>query len=232
VISHKSPESGIAERTAQVRAPLLVCLLAILVPLIAGGTTDLNNSNVFVTGHALPAAIAPFTIGDFDGDRVPDVASVELVSSNSSGANYIIQLQFGSGEKRSICLTTPWGDLRIVARDVNGDRLPDLIISSAWTAEPYAVLINGGNRTFSKVDPSSAQALPRNSKQRLSRPRPQPPETARTSRLSAKRGIAKTKCIGHSRTTKGLVHRPDSVAIRCPLLVSLPGHAPPAPALF
>lgn len=232
VISHKSPESGIAERTAEVHAPRFVCLLAILGPLIAGGTTHSNNPNVFVASHAFPAAIEPFAIDDLDGDRVPDVATVQLVSSNSSGTNYIIQLQFGSGKRRSICLTTPWGDVRIVARGVKGDRIPDLIISSAWTEEPYAVLINDGNGAFSTVDPPSVQTLPRKSKQRLSLPRPQPSETAPTSLPSAEQGFAKTKCIGHPRTTKGLVHRPDSVSIRCPLLVSLPGHAPPAPALL
>ena len=232
MISHKSPESGIAERTAQVHAPLFVCLLAILGPLIAGGTTRSHNSNVFVARHGFPAAIEPFAIGDFDGDRVPDVATVQLLSSNSSGTNYIIQLQFGSGKRRSVYLTTPWGDVRIVARDVNDDRIADLIVSSAWTEEPYAVLINDGNGAFSTVDPPSVQTLPRKSKQRLSWPRPQPPETAATSPPSAARGFAKTKCIGHPRTTKGSVHRPDSVSIRCPLLVSLPGHAPPASALL
>lgn len=232
MISHKSPESRIAERTAQVHAPVFVCPLVILGLLIAGGTTRSNNLNVFVAGHGPPAAIEHFAIDDFDGDRVPDVATVQLVSSNSSGANYIIQLQFGSGKRRSICLTTPWGDVRIVARDVNDDRIPDLIISSAWTEERYAVLINDGNGAFSTVDPPSVQTLPRKCKQRLSWPRPQPSETAATSLPSAARGFAKTKCIGYFRTTKGLVHRTDSVSTRCPLLVSLPGHAPPTRALL
>ena len=232
VISRKSLKTRIAERTEQVHAPRFVCLLVLLGVLIGSGTTRSHNSNVFVAGYGLPVAIDPFAIDDFDGDLAPDIASVEPVSDNSEGTTYIIQLQFGSGKRRSICLTAPWRDVRIVARDVSGDRMPDLIISSAWTEEPYAVLINEGNGAFSTVDPSSVQRLPRKSKQRLSWPHPQPSETAAASLPSAERGFAKTRCIGLSRTTKDLVHRPDSFSIRCPLLVSLPGHAPPTPALF
>ena len=231
-MSRKSLKTRVDERSGQGHAPLFVCLLAVLSILIGGGTTRSNNSSVFVARYRLPAAIDPFAIDDFDGDLAPDVASVQPVSSNSSGTNYIIQLQFGSGKKRSICLTAPWGDVQIVARYVNGDRIPDLIISSAWTEGPYAVLINGGNGTFSTVDPSSVQALHRKSKRRWSWPRPQPSETAATSPPSAERDFAKAKWIGHPRAAKGLVHRPDTASTRCPLLVSLPGHAPPTPALL
>lgn len=210
---------------------MFVCLLALLGVLIGGGTTRSNNSNVFVARYGLPAAIAPFAIDDFDGDPAPDIASVQPVSSNSAGTNYIIQLQFGSGERRSICLTAPRGDVQIVARDVNGDRIPDLIISSAWTEEPYAVLINDGNGVFSTVDPSSVQALHRKSKQRLSWPR-QASKIDVSSPPSAERRFTKAKSIRHSRPAKGLVHRPDCVSVRCPLLVSSPGHAPPTRALL
>jgi hypothetical protein len=232
VISSKSRESRIAERTGQVHAPLFVCLLVLLGLLLGGGTARSNNSNVFVAGHALPAAMDPFAIDDFDGDLAPDIASVQPISSNSSGTSYLIQLQFGSGKRLSIRLTAPWGDVRIVARDVNGDRIPDLIISSGLTEEPYAVLINDGNGAFSRVDLSAVLALHLKSKQRLSWPRPQPSETAATSPPSAERDFAKAKWIGRPRARKGLVHRPDSVSIHCPLLVSLPGHAPPTPALL
>ena len=232
MVTPKSPQSRITERTGQVHAPPFVCLLALLGLLIGGATTRSNNSSVFVVGYALPAAIESFAIDDFDGDLAPDIASVQPISNNSSGTNFIVQLHFGSGKRRSICLTAPWGDARVVARDVNGDRIPDLIISSEWTEQPYAVLINDGNGGFSTVDPSSVQTLARKSKHRLSGPRTQPSETAATSPPSAERGFAKTKCIGHSRPTKGLVHRADSVSIPCPLLVSLPAHAPPTPALL
>lgn len=228
-MSRKSLQTRGAEGCGQVCPARFVSPLTLLGLLISGATRRSNNSKV--AGDTLPVPIDPFAIDDFDGDLAPDIASVHPVSSNFSGTNHIVQLEFGSGKRRSICLTAHWGDVRIVARDVNSDRIPDLIIASAWTEEPYAALINDGKRGFSRVDPSSVQALHWQSTQRLSRPRPQPSETAATSLPSAERGFAKAKCIGHSRK-KGFVHRPDSVSVRCPLLVSLPGHAPPTPVLL
>jgi hypothetical protein len=222
-----------AERTGPVLVGLFVSLFALLGVLIAPANTRASDSQVFAAGHGLPAAIRAFAIDDFDGDRAPDTASVQPVSSTSSGTNYMVQLQFGSGERRSISLSlaarSP--DVRIVARDVNGDRIPDLIITSGWTEDPYAVLINDGKGVFSLVDPSLVQALPWESKQSLSCPRPQLSETAARSPSFGERGCAKTKCTGHTCSTKRLVHRPNSILVRCPLLVSLPGHAPPRPAL-
>lgn len=226
MISRKARESQIAERTGQVHVGLFVCLLALLGLLIGGANTRANDSKVFA--HGPLAANETFAIDDFDRDLAPDIASVQPVSSDSAGSNYIVQLQFGSGERRSICLPGHGRDLRIVARDVNGDRIPDLILSSASGEEPYTVLINEGNGAFSPVDPSSVQALSRESKPSLSYPRSQPSETAATSPTSAEWGFGKTKCTGHTCTTKRLVYLPNSILVRCPLLVSLPGHAPPA----
>ena len=228
MISLESRESRIAKRTGQVHVGLFVCVLALLGLLLGGGNTHADDSRVFAGGHGFLAANDTFAIDDFDGDLAPDIASVRPVSSGSSGSNYLVQLQFRSGKRRSICLAAHGRDVRIVARDVNGDRIPDLIISSAWSEEPYAVLINEGKGAFSPVDPSSAQALSRESKQSLGCPRPQPLETAATSPSSGERGFAKAKCTGHTYSTKRLVYLPNSILVRCPLLVSLPGHAPPA----
>ena len=231
MISRESQEVRIAERTGLVHGEVFVCLLALLGLLIRGGNTRANDSQVFAAGHGLPAAMDTFAIDDFDEGFAPDIASVQPVSSNSSGTNYIVQLQFGSGERRSICLAAHWRDVRIVARDVNGDRIPDLIISSAWSEGPHAALINEGNGAYSPVDPSSVQALSRESKQSLNWPRPQASEPAARSPFSGERGCTKTKRTGHTCSTKRLVYRPNSILVRCPLLVSLPGHAPPRPAL-
>jgi len=151
VISPESQESRISERTGQVHVALFVCLLALLGPLIGGANTRANDSQGFAAGHGLLAANDRFAIDDFDGDLAPDIAIVQPVSSNSSGTKYIVQLQFGSGQRRSICLAAHWRDVRIVARDVNGDRIPNLILSSAWSEEPYAVLTNEGNSAFHRL---------------------------------------------------------------------------------
>jgi len=227
VISRKPRESRIADRTGQVHVGLFVCLLALLGLFIGGGNTHADDSRVFAAGHGFLAANDTFAIDDFDGDLAPDIASVQSVSSDSSGWNYLVQLQFGSGERRSIWLASYGRDVRIVARDVNGDGIPDLIIRSAWSEEPYAVLINEGNGAFSPVDPSSVQALSE-SRRSLGCPRPRPSETAATPPSSGERGFAKTKCTGHTCSTKRSVYQRNSILVRCPLLVSLPGHAPPA----
>ena len=231
VISPESQESRISERTGQVHVALFVCLLALLGPLIGGANTRANDSQGFAAGHGLLAANDRFAIDDFDGDLAPDIAIVQPVSSNSSGTNYIVQLQFGSGQRRSICLAAHWRDVRIVARDVNGDRIPNLILSSAWSEEPYAVLTNEGNSAFHRL----IHLQLKHSLGNLSRvsigPDHGPSETAATSPSYGERDCAKTKCIGDTCSTKRFVYRPNSILVRCPLLVSLPGRAPPRPAL-
>lgn len=216
MISRKSRESRVAELAAQVHLAWFVCLLALLGLLFGGATTRSNRSKVFVAGHG------PAALDDFDGDFAPDSASIRPIASNSPGVYRVVQLQFSSGKRRSIRLVGRSGDVRIVARDVNGDR-------SAWTEEPCAVLINDGSGAFSPVDPSFPQALSRKSKRSLSWPRQQPPATAATSPSSGEWGFAKTKCTGHIRSTKRLVYLSKSILVRCPLLVSLPGHARPRP---
>lgn len=211
---------------------LFVCLLVLLGLLLGGAATHSHNLKLFGAGRWLPSAIDTFAIGDFDGDQAPDIAILERLSSNFSDSNYIVQLRLASGERRATCLAIPWGAVRIFAHDVNGDRIPDLIIGSAWTEQPYAVLINDGNGIFSPVDPSSVQALSAKSKQILSWPQPQQPETAATTAPPAERGFATTKCICRSCPTEGLVRWPNPVSFRCPLLVSLPSHAPPTAAFL
>jgi hypothetical protein len=231
VASRRSRESRIAKRTHEFHVTLFICLLVLFGLPLGGTSARSHNSKPFGAGGGLPSTIGTFAIGDFDGDLAPDIATLESVS-NSSGTNYLVQLQFGSGQRRSVPLSAPRGYLQIVARDVNGDRIPDLIIGSAWTEQPHAVLINDGNGAFSPVDPSSVQALSPKSEQSLSWPQPQLSETAATSPPPAEGGFATTKRMWHTCPRKRLVHRPNSVLFRCPLLVSLPSHAPPGAAFL
>jgi hypothetical protein len=97
----------------------------------------------------------PFAIDDFDGDLHPGVATVQSVSSNSSHTIDEVQLELNAGGPQYIHLVGPAGGPRIVARDVNGDDIPDLLISSAWRGEPHAVFLNEGRPAFSFVDPST-----------------------------------------------------------------------------
>jgi len=231
VISPKSQESRISERTGQVRVALFVCLLALLGPLIGGANTRANDSQVFAAGHGLLAANDRFAIDDFDGDLAPDIAIVQPVSSNSSGTNYIVQLQF---RFRSETIHMPG---RTLARCANcctrcerrsySEPNPKFRVERRAVCRPD----QRRKRCFSPVDPSSVKHSLGNLSRVSIGPDHGPSKTAATSRSYGERDCAKTKCIGDTCSTNRFVYRPNSILVRCPLLVSLPGHAPPRPAL-
>jgi hypothetical protein len=96
-----------------------------------------------------------FAIADFDGDLRPDLVSVRTEPSGSGTTNYWIQLQLSATGRQSIRVAGPLGGLLIEARDVNGDRAVDLVLSSRWRKEPLAILINDGHGIFLQADPTS-----------------------------------------------------------------------------
>jgi hypothetical protein len=102
------------------------------------------------------APVASFAIADFDGDQRPDLADV-LVGQNSYGGagSYRIELQLSAVGLQSVRVLAPAGGLRIEARDVNGDRAVDLVLSSAWLSKPVAILLNDGRGGFSQVEPTA-----------------------------------------------------------------------------
>ena len=91
-----------------------------------------------------------FAIADFDGDVRPDLASVQAELNNSG--SYWIQLQLSAVGKQSIRLVAPAGGLIIEARDVNGDHAIDLVLATAWSRQPVAILLNDGHGGFSRVE--------------------------------------------------------------------------------
>lgn len=94
-----------------------------------------------------------FVIADFDGDVLPDFASVRGNLNGSGDVNYWIQLQLSEAGPQSIHLVGPAGGLSIQARDVNGDHIPDLLLATEWSKRPVAILINDGHGNFSRVAP-------------------------------------------------------------------------------
>jgi hypothetical protein len=107
---------------------------------------------------ALPAGFGPqFAIADFNGDHRPDLACVRGGQSTSATGSYWIDLWLSSTERQSIRLVAPSGGLLIEARDVNGDHIVDLVLSTAWFRQPVAILLNDGHGTFS---PAEASAFP------------------------------------------------------------------------
>src|SRR5207302_3284923 len=68
---------------------------------------------------------------------------------------YRVEFQLSATGQQSIHLVGPSGGLRIATCDVNGDDIPDLIVSVAWREEPLGVLVNDGRGAFSLAALSS-----------------------------------------------------------------------------
>jgi hypothetical protein len=98
------------------------------------------------------AAGASFAIADFDGDSLPDFATVQPGLATASRTDYWIHFNFSLGSESSFAVSAPAGGLQIASRDVNGDSFPDLIISTRIANEPVAVLLNDGRGNFHFAD--------------------------------------------------------------------------------
>jgi hypothetical protein len=97
-----------------------------------------------------------FAIADFDGDDRPDLASVEEERLNSFFTDYWIHLQLSASGTQSIQIIAPSGGLLIAAQDVNnGNHFIDLVLTTAWSRQPVAILINDGQGRFSRVEPKA-----------------------------------------------------------------------------
>jgi hypothetical protein len=116
------------------------------------------------------AAAAHFTIADFDGDNRPDLATIETGLIGASHARYWIDFRMSAGSRQSIGVNAPAGGLEIASRDVNGDNIVDLIVSTAWLKQPVAILVNDGHGNFSVTDPAKFSAVFANLDQAFSAP--------------------------------------------------------------
>jgi hypothetical protein len=97
---------------------------------------------------------AQIAIADFDGDRYPDLASIQTGSSDGSRTSYWIGVRLTSAGQKTIQVMGPIGGLEIAARDVNGDHAIDLVLTAAWFRQPVAILLNDGHGNFSTVEPT------------------------------------------------------------------------------
>jgi hypothetical protein len=112
--------------------------------------------------HAARAGMC-FAIADFDGDRQPDLATIEVASQRWIKSNYSIHLQLSRGAESAFGVSAPSGGVRISARDVNGDDILDLIVTSLSDEHVVAVLLNDGHGQFSSAEPSAYAALAKES---------------------------------------------------------------------
>ncbi len=108
---------------------------------------------------ALPAqAPTHFAIADFDGDSRPDLASVHVGQSSSRSTRYWIAFHLSGGTGQTVGITAPTGGLQITSRDVNGDSFPDVIVTTALTNKPVAILLNDGLGNFTASNPAEFQS--------------------------------------------------------------------------
>jgi hypothetical protein len=137
---------------------LSVCAALLLVSGIVTASAPQQESSA-----VSPAIGARFAIADFDGDLKPDLATVQVGGSNARTTHYSIRFELSGGAAQSISLLAPSGGLQIVPQDVNGDQIPDLIVSTQWLNRPVAVLLNDGHGNFTLTDPGAFPELLRNS---------------------------------------------------------------------
>jgi hypothetical protein len=102
-----------------------------------------------------PRVTSQFAIADFDGDRRPDLATVQVGQGSSSDTHYWIAFQLSGGSRQTLGITAPTGGLQITSRDVNGDSFLDVVVTTAWTNLPVAVLLNDGQGNFKATSPSA-----------------------------------------------------------------------------
>ncbi len=100
-------------------------------------------------------ARSQFAIADFDGDNRPDLATVQVGQGSSWDTRYWIAFQLSRGSRQVLGVTAPTGGLQITSRDVNGDSFLDVVVTTAWTNRPVAVLLNDGQGNFRASSPSA-----------------------------------------------------------------------------
>ena len=113
-----------------------------------------------------------FAIADLDGDRKPDMASVEVETQQASWTSYAIRLRFGAGAGAYIGVKGPLGGVRLAVRDVNGDDRLDLVLTSVIDRRIVQVLLNDGHGNFSPAEPDGNSAGPVDSEHSWSRSEP------------------------------------------------------------
>lgn len=95
---------------------------------------------------------AGIAIADFDGDRLPDQAMVEVVRDATQFTSYSIHLKLSGGAESQIRISAQAGGLQIYPRDINGDSQIDLIVRTEVGPQVVAVLLNDGHGHFRPAD--------------------------------------------------------------------------------
>jgi hypothetical protein len=145
-----------AERGAK-RGAAWSALVAMLALVLAGSSGGFWPRTAAASERRADAGKAPFAaqfaIADFDGDAQPDLASVQAGAGGNNRVLYLIDFRLSSGLRWTYGLTASPGGVRLASRDVNGDDLPDVVVTSSLTGEPLAVFVSDGRGNFTRSAP-------------------------------------------------------------------------------
>lgn len=97
----------------------------------------------------------PFALADFDGDQRLDLAIVQAGRSELSFMEYWVHLQLSATGAHTIRVVGLAGGVQLASRDINNDRVPDLILTTARSDKPVAIFLNDGHGNFSSLDLSA-----------------------------------------------------------------------------
>jgi hypothetical protein len=169
-----------------------------------------------------------FAVADFDGDHRPDLVGVQGGQSGVARTNYWIQLQLSAAGRQTILLVAPAGGLQIAARDVNGDQIPDLILTTTWLREPVAIFINDGHGTFTRVKPSAFPEAFRAPLSNWDSTSDRIPDSLGVPSSSRGGFYEATTRLPYSVLQAGAIAPSSRGFLPSPFLISSPGRAPPS----
>jgi FG-GAP-like repeat len=95
-------------------------------------------------------------VADFDGDSLTDIAFAKPRGVVNGVYRYQVEVLL-SGQPRTtfeVAYRNSGGGLHVTARDIDGDRDLDLVITTEFGREPVGVWINDGRGSFSQGDPA------------------------------------------------------------------------------
>ncbi len=187
--------------------------------------TGLSTQRVGVFQHN-PASIH-FAIADFDGDNRPDLATVETGLIGASHARYWIGFRMSAGERKTIGVNAPVGGLEIASRDVNGDNIVDLVVSTAWLKSPVAVLVNDGHGNFTIRDPAAFSSALINPDRTLNSPSQRNTDEALVIPTRSSDDFVATEQAAAIGIASEKIFTRNSLRNAFPLVVRSSGRAPP-----
>lgn len=132
-----------------------LCMFLLLLALLFPYRGKASTSTGVQSGGGRGTFGVPLAIADFDGDQRPDLATVSVEQTNLQSTDYSIRFRFSAAPGSSIALTALAGGLDLSPRDVNGDSMLDLVVSTALDSKIVAVLVNDGHGNFSLARPEA-----------------------------------------------------------------------------